>query len=136
MQCSPLAGVTVDIWHADALGVYSDVAAGIVQSTDTRGKKFLRAYQVTDELGVVQFETIYPGWYMSRTIGTTAVSDARHGCSTLTPRRCRVRARARDCVQPYPCTTSAPTVCTGPTATRDRKRSMPAAPPGAAKCAM
>ena len=68
MQCAPLSGVAVDIWHADALGVYSDVASGIVQSVDTRGKQFLRGYQVTDELGIVQFETIYPGWYMSRTI--------------------------------------------------------------------
>ena len=68
MQCAPLAGATVDIWHANALGEYSDVASGIVQSIDTRGKKYLRGYQVTDELGVVHFETIYPGWYMSRTI--------------------------------------------------------------------
>jgi protocatechuate 3,4-dioxygenase beta subunit len=68
MMCSPLAGLQVDIWHADALGVYSDVASGFVQAKDTQGKKFLRGFQVTDESGMVEFATIYPGWYMSRTI--------------------------------------------------------------------
>ena len=68
MTCTPLPGLQVDIWHADALGIYSDVASGFVQATDTRGKKFLRGYQLTNESGMVQFATIYPGWYMSRTI--------------------------------------------------------------------
>ena len=68
MTCTPLPGLQVDIWHADALGIYSDVASGFVQATDTRGKKFLRGYQMTNESGLVQFATIYPGWYMSRTI--------------------------------------------------------------------
>lgn len=68
MTCTPLSGVQVDIWHADAAGMYSDVAAGVVQSVDTRGKTFLRGYQISDEQGVVQFETVYPGWYRSRAI--------------------------------------------------------------------
>jgi protocatechuate 3,4-dioxygenase beta subunit len=68
MTCTPLAGLQVDIWQADALGLYSDVASGFVQATDTRGKQFLRGFQVTNESGLVDFATIYPGWYMSRTI--------------------------------------------------------------------
>lgn len=68
MTCTALPGLQVDIWQADALGIYSDVASGFVQATDTRGKKFLRGYQITNESGLVQFATIYPGWYMSRTI--------------------------------------------------------------------
>jgi protocatechuate 3,4-dioxygenase beta subunit len=68
MACKPLAGVQVDIWQANAIGVYSDVTPGLVQSVDTRGKKFLRGYQLSDAQGVVRFDTIYPGWYMSRTI--------------------------------------------------------------------
>ena len=67
-MCKPLSGVQIDIWHANALGVYSDVASGLVQSVDTRGKKFLRGYQLSDDQGVVRFETIYPGWYRSRAI--------------------------------------------------------------------
>jgi protocatechuate 3,4-dioxygenase beta subunit len=64
-SCMPLSGATVDLWHCDALGVYSDVQD---RSFDTRGKKFLRGYQVTDKNGVVQFITIYPGWYPGRAV--------------------------------------------------------------------
>jgi len=64
--CTPLAGAIVDVWHCDALGVYSDVS-GAGQS-NTAGQKFLRGYQVTDANGRVQFQTIYPGWYQGRTV--------------------------------------------------------------------
>jgi len=67
-MCKPLSGVQVDIWHANAVGMYSDVASGLVQSVDTRGKKYLRGYQISDEQGIVRFDTIYPGWYRSRAI--------------------------------------------------------------------
>lgn len=53
--CAPMAGVLVDVWHCDHLGVYSD---------DT----FLRGYQVTDARGRARFKTIYPGWYGGRTV--------------------------------------------------------------------
>jgi protocatechuate 3,4-dioxygenase beta subunit len=59
--CSPLTGATVDVWHCDALGVYSDVESAV-------GRKFLRGYQVTDEKGAVEFTTIYPGWYRGRAV--------------------------------------------------------------------
>jgi len=64
-DCTPLAGVMVDVWHCDALGVYSDVRD---RSFDTRGKKFLRGYQVTDTQGTARFLTIYPGWYPGRAV--------------------------------------------------------------------
>ncbi len=63
--CSPLVGAQVDVWHCDALGVYCDVTD---RSFDTTGQKWLRGYQVTDEYGVVQFTTIYPGWYSGRAV--------------------------------------------------------------------
>lgn len=34
----------------------------------TTGQRFLRGYQITNDLGQVQFTTIYPGWYLGRTI--------------------------------------------------------------------
>ena len=64
-SCTPLTGAAVDIWHCDALGVYSDVSD---PSFSTVGKKFLRGYQVTDTNGTVEFVTIYPGWYPGRTV--------------------------------------------------------------------
>ncbi|MBD1929437.1 intradiol ring-cleavage dioxygenase [Trichocoleus sp. FACHB-90] len=63
--CTPLRGATVDVWHCDALGVYSDVRDF---NGDTQGQKFLRGYQVTDANGTVEFVTIYPGWYPGRTV--------------------------------------------------------------------
>lgn len=64
--CTPLAGALVDMWHCDALGVYSDVSGA--GQPDTTGQKFLRGYQLTDENGQVGFQTIYPGWYSGRTV--------------------------------------------------------------------
>jgi protocatechuate 3,4-dioxygenase beta subunit len=63
--CKPFAGATVDLWHCDASGVYSDV---LDRSFNTQGKKFLRGYQVTDKNGTAQFITIYPGWYPGRAV--------------------------------------------------------------------
>lgn len=60
-MCAPLAGAFVDVWHCDALGVYSDV-------NDTTGEQWLRGYQVTDKNGVAGFTTIYPGWYPGRAV--------------------------------------------------------------------
>jgi protocatechuate 3,4-dioxygenase beta subunit len=65
-SCTPLNGATVDIWHCDALGNYSDVMN--LDNVSTVGKKFLRGYQVTDANGTAKFVTIYPGWYMGRTV--------------------------------------------------------------------
>lgn len=60
--CSPLKDVQIDVWHANAAGIYSDIAG-----LGSGGEKFLRGYQVTDQNGRVKFRTIYPGWYMGRT---------------------------------------------------------------------
>jgi protocatechuate 3,4-dioxygenase beta subunit len=65
--CTPLSGAVVDVWQCDALGMYSDVQ-DINALFDTRGKKFLRGYQMTDTSGTAQFTTIYPGWYPGRTV--------------------------------------------------------------------
>jgi protocatechuate 3,4-dioxygenase beta subunit len=63
-SCSPIAGAQVDVWHCDADGVYSGVTD---RSFDTTEQKFLRGYQITDEFGLAEFMTIYPGWYSGRT---------------------------------------------------------------------
>jgi protocatechuate 3,4-dioxygenase beta subunit len=60
--CTPLAGATVDVWHCDAAGVYSESGG------NTAGKKFLRGHQVTDANGAARFTTIYPGWYPGRAV--------------------------------------------------------------------
>ncbi len=61
-QAIPLANATVDIWQANASGVYSDE-----QSESTVGQNWLRGYQLADATGLVRFKTIVPGWYSGRT---------------------------------------------------------------------
>jgi protocatechuate 3,4-dioxygenase beta subunit len=62
--CKPSERARVDIWHADAQGIYSGYEGqGDKQDLSTVGQKFLRGTQFTDSEGSVSFETIYPGWY-------------------------------------------------------------------------
>ena len=61
--CTPLSGATVDIWHANYAGTYSDEAA-----ENTSGQKWLRGTQISDANGMVQFTTVYPGWYGGRAV--------------------------------------------------------------------
>lgn len=64
-RCAALASAIVDVWHCDAEGRYSD-AQGM--GMHTKGSKFLRGYQITDEGGHVHFTTIYPGAYPGRAV--------------------------------------------------------------------
>ena len=59
--CAPISGAAVDIWHADAGGVYSGFGNG-------SGRTFLRGTQLTGADGTARFQTIYPGWYSGRAV--------------------------------------------------------------------
>jgi len=82
-DCSTLEGVTVEIWHCDARGYYSgypeatvrapfDTLATIIMNNKdgsippTDAEVFMRGGQVTNDKGLVVFETIFPGWYDPR----------------------------------------------------------------------
>lgn len=60
--CLPIPNAVAEIWHADAAGIYSGYAA-----QGTAGQTFLRGIQISDANGMVEFQTIYPGWYRGRT---------------------------------------------------------------------
>jgi protocatechuate 3,4-dioxygenase beta subunit len=62
--CKPIPRARVDIWHADASGLYSGYAQ---PGVSTEGETFMRGTQFTDDSGVVLFQTVYPGWYPGRT---------------------------------------------------------------------
>lgn len=66
-SCSPLHGAIVDIWQCDARGMYSGVR-DLYGRFDTTGKVFLRGFQITGKNGMVDFLTIYPGWYGGRAV--------------------------------------------------------------------
>jgi protocatechuate 3,4-dioxygenase beta subunit len=64
-SCTAFEGATVEIWHCDAAGAYSDVTD---PGFSTKGQKWLRGSQVTDASGKATFTTIYPGWYSGRAV--------------------------------------------------------------------
>jgi protocatechuate 3,4-dioxygenase beta subunit len=74
----PPGEVVVEIWQCDALGRYSgfpppDSSAAVTAATAPRSEylpdqTFLRGRQRTDGAGMVEFRTIYPGWYPGRTV--------------------------------------------------------------------
>jgi protocatechuate 3,4-dioxygenase beta subunit len=67
--CEPVPAVYMDLWHCNATGVYSGVAAsGNGNSDDLTNldATFLRGIVQTDANGVAQYESIVPGHYTSR----------------------------------------------------------------------
>jgi protocatechuate 3,4-dioxygenase beta subunit len=79
-SCTPVANAAVDIWHCDAEGVYSGYEAastgggggprpgGGGGGTATDNTRYLRGTQITSAEGIVEFITVYPGWYRGRTV--------------------------------------------------------------------
>ena len=101
-RCVPVPNAALDIWHCDALGVYSGFTSngsgGHMHPPDFAGRppgpppgapsnfdqarpfppppgfgnrqhdktSFLRGVQLTNDSGVVEFSTIFPGWYSGR----------------------------------------------------------------------
>jgi protocatechuate 3,4-dioxygenase beta subunit len=61
-SCEPIRDAAVDVWHCDALGVYS---GGPTEGS--AGTTFLRGIQLTDANGRAEFATVYPGQYPGRT---------------------------------------------------------------------
>ena len=75
---APQGDAVVEIWQCDALGRYSgfappDRGAVVTVATANRAEyladqTFLRGRQHSDRAGMVEFRTIYPGWYPGRTV--------------------------------------------------------------------
>ncbi|KAK5624795.1 hypothetical protein RRF57_000511 [Xylaria bambusicola] len=59
--CAPVPNMLVDLWHANATGVYSGVVDGAGLNTT-----FLRGVQLSDHEGVANFDTVFPGHYLGR----------------------------------------------------------------------
>lgn len=95
--CRPIHNAGVEIWHCDALGVYSGYTAtgsggggmpppsgdpseapsgpppgggapGGGHATPTDDLTYLRGIQITDHNGYVTFASIVPGWYAGRAV--------------------------------------------------------------------
>jgi len=55
--CAPVANATVEVWHCDHQGGYSEY---------TTSGTAMRGLQKTDTNGKAAFTTVYPGWYQGR----------------------------------------------------------------------
>lgn len=93
--CAPTAKAVVEIWNCDAGGIYSGFeeksrkgdnkpslasffgskvtsngaySVGDAESATGDDATYLRGAQVTDATGIAQFTTIFPGWYVVRTV--------------------------------------------------------------------
>jgi protocatechuate 3,4-dioxygenase beta subunit len=76
-SCEPIENAVVDIWHCDALGIYSGFESASTggggggpggASGPTDDETYLRGAQATNADGIVEFRTVYPGWYRGRTV--------------------------------------------------------------------
>lgn len=81
-DCSPVPAVAVDIWGANATGVYSGISVSGNYAADGVNSTYLRGVQMTDHEGVVSFETIVPGHYDGRATHTHLLA---HTGSVLLP---------------------------------------------------
>lgn len=96
VTCKPVRNAAVDIWHCDALGVYSGYESvstspgggmpsgtptgtptgmptdggggGGMHVEPTDDERYLRGTWRTDRQGKVRFTTIFPGWYQGRAV--------------------------------------------------------------------
>lgn len=63
--CQPMSNAFVEIWAANATGLYGGYPTG--QPTHIKTDTFLRGGYFTDSAGMVELTTIYPGYYQGRT---------------------------------------------------------------------
>lgn len=62
--------MAVDVWNANATGVYSGIYVSGNYAEEGVNSTYLRGIQLTDHEGVVSFETIFPGHYSGRATHT------------------------------------------------------------------
>ncbi|PSR82890.1 Intradiol ring-cleavage dioxygenase [Coniella lustricola] len=80
--CAPVPDVAVDIWNANATGVYSGIYTSGNYAAEGVNSTYLRGIQLTDHEGVVSYETIFPGHYEGRATHTHLLA---HTNVTLLP---------------------------------------------------
>lgn len=85
-SCNPVSNAIVEVWYASPAGTYSEAAQAIDGGTgysgslsdlnvgfctgnnsDALASNWLRGYQYSDSDGRVTIDSIFPGWYASRT---------------------------------------------------------------------
>ncbi|MEL6986117.1 MAG: hypothetical protein AAFO29_27050, partial [Actinomycetota bacterium] len=73
--CQPIPGARVEIWHTDVTGDYSSYEDAGSGKDEGAGTTFLRGFQTADDDGILEFHTIYPGWYDGRAVHIHAIAS-------------------------------------------------------------
>ncbi|KAF4970252.1 hypothetical protein FZEAL_10087 [Fusarium zealandicum] len=81
-NCEAVPAAAVDIWNANATGIYSGISVTGNEAAEGVNSTYLRGVQITDHDGVAQFETIFPGHYEGRATHTHLLT---HTNATLMP---------------------------------------------------
>ncbi|CAD6442386.1 95c11c3a-75a2-4e76-b0d9-60b73cbb9c01 [Sclerotinia trifoliorum] len=68
--CKPVPNIYIDIWNANATGVYGGINITDNVADGGWNSTFLRGIQATDSDGVATFDTIFPGHYTGRATHT------------------------------------------------------------------
>ncbi|KAJ2935391.1 hypothetical protein H1R20_g1702, partial [Candolleomyces eurysporus] len=63
--CQPFRNAFVELWASNATGLYGGYPTG--QPTHIKTDTFLRGGYFTNDAGIVEITTIYPGYYQGRT---------------------------------------------------------------------
>lgn len=66
-NCEKIHRARVEIWQANAQGRYSGFPLGSFPDEPSTTERWLRGWQESDNLGFLEFKTIYPGKYGNRT---------------------------------------------------------------------
>ncbi|KAF8690227.1 protocatechuate 3-aspergillus oryzae, partial [Rhizoctonia solani] len=92
--CKPLDQALVEIWHCNATGQYSGfttsdlaipedgVGDGLVPTNMTDQFTFLRGGWPTNSEGMVEFKSIYPGYYNGRTVHIHTMIQTNYSVAT------------------------------------------------------
>ncbi|KAJ3503004.1 hypothetical protein NLJ89_g8630 [Agrocybe chaxingu] len=65
--CEPFSNAFVELWHANATGAYGGYVGRQGAPTNINIDSFLRGGYFTNEQGIVEITSIYPGYYTGRT---------------------------------------------------------------------
>jgi Dioxygenase len=68
-SCEPVPAIYLDMWHCNATGVYGGVVArgnGNSGDSSNLNNTAFRGLQKTDDSGIVQFDTVFPGHYTGK----------------------------------------------------------------------
>lgn len=82
--CTPLTDALVEIWACNATGAYSGFTTAVLGAGNAMSDQntWLRGGYATNAEGVVEFKTIYPGYYSGRTIHVHTMVQTNYSVAT------------------------------------------------------